>query len=164
MDVFGVRLMGVTAETGRKVLLTVGFTGAIVLIRYLLARVIAILRGDRQNERVAFWARQGLSVASAVLILLATVSIWFDQPERLATGAGLVTAGLAFALQKVVTWVGGSLLILRGKPFAVGDRIKMGGVRGDVIALGFRQPHIRERGRPPPAKSEDRGMWVRARQ
>ena len=103
MDLFGVRLMGVTADTGRKVLLTLGFTGAILLIRYALARLIAVLRGDRQNERITFWARQGLSVASAVLILLATVSIWFDRPERLATGAGLVTAGLAFALQRVVT-------------------------------------------------------------
>ena len=55
------------------------------------------------------------------------------------TALGLVTAGLAFALQKVVTAVAGYFVILRGRTFNVGDRIVMGGVRGDVIALGLRR-------------------------
>jgi small-conductance mechanosensitive channel len=58
------------------------------------------------------------------------VSIWFDDPTRLTTALGLVTAGLAFALQRVVTAVAGYLIILRGKTFNIGDRISMGGVRG----------------------------------
>ena len=45
-----------------------------------------------------------------------------------------MTAGLAFALQNVVTSFAGYFVILRGKTFNVGDRIVMGGVRGDVIA------------------------------
>ena len=45
---------------------------------------------------------------------------------------GLVTAGLAFALQRVITALAGYFVILRGNTFNVGDRITMGGVRGDV--------------------------------
>ena len=48
---------------------------------------------------------------------------------------GLLGAGLAFALQRVITAVAGYFVILRGKTFNVGDRIVMGGVRGDVIEI-----------------------------
>ncbi len=97
-------------------------------------------------------------------MLLGLVSIWFDDPTRLTTALGLVTAGLAFALQKVVTALAGYVLILRGKTFNVGDRITMGGVRGDVIALGFIQTTIMEMGQPPAVQSADPAMWVRSRQ
>jgi small-conductance mechanosensitive channel len=40
----------------------------------------------------------------------------------------------------------------------------MGGVRGDVVALGFMQTTIMEMGQPPPVQNADPAMWVRARQ
>jgi small-conductance mechanosensitive channel len=87
-----------------------------------------------------------------------------DDPTRLATALGLVTAGLAFALQRVVTAIAGYFVILRGQTFSVGDRIVMGGVRGDVIALTFTQTKIMEMGQPPAVQNADPAMWVRARQ
>lgn len=92
------------------------------------------------------------------------VSIWFDDPTRLATALGLVTAGLAFALQKVVTAVADYFVIMRGNTFNVGDRIVMGGVRGDVIALDFTQTTIMEMGQPPPVQGADPAMWVQSRE
>ena len=103
-------------------------------------------------------------MTTAVFLILGLASIWFDNPERLATVVGLVTAGLSFALQKVVTSVAGYFVILRGKTFNVGDRIRMGGVRGDVIDLGFIQTSIMEMGEPPAVQSDAPGMWVLARQ
>ena len=58
----------------------------------------------------------------------------------------------------------GYLLILRGGMFNIGDRIKMGGVRGDVIRIGFIQTTIMEMGQPPAEQSEKPRMWVEARQ
>jgi small-conductance mechanosensitive channel len=100
----------------------------------------------------------------ALLLLFGIASIWFSDPARLATALGLVTAGVAFALQRVITAFAGYLVILRGKTFSVGDRIVMGGVRGDVIALGFMQTTIMEMGQPPPVQNADPAMWVKARQ
>lgn len=78
---------------------------------------------------------------------------------------GLAAAGIAIAAQKAVTSFAGYLVIMRGNTFTVGDRIKMGGVRGDVIALGFLQTRIMEMGQPREVnEQEDPGMWVRARQ
>jgi small-conductance mechanosensitive channel len=75
-----------------------------------------------------------------------------------------VTAGLAVASQRVITAISGYLIILRGKTFNVGDRIVMGGVRGDVVALGFMQTTIMEMGQPPGEQADAPSQWVRGRQ
>jgi small-conductance mechanosensitive channel len=76
---------------------------------------------------------------------------------------GLIGAGIAFALQRVITAVAGYFVILRGKTFNVGDRILMGGVRGDVVGLTFMQTRIMEMGQSPREESDQRS-WVRSRQ
>jgi small-conductance mechanosensitive channel len=106
----------------------------------------------------------GVKVTTSVVLIVGLISIWFDDPTRLTAAVGMVTAGLAFALQKVVTSLAGYVVILRGKTFSVGDRIVMGGVRGDVIALRFTQTVIMEMGQPPGEQSDAPSMWVRARQ
>ncbi len=55
-------------------------------------------------------------------------------------------------------------MILTNRVFSVGDRIAMGGVRGDVIGLGFIQTTIMEMGQPPAVQGADPAMWVRSRQ
>jgi small-conductance mechanosensitive channel len=164
VEIAGIRLVGVNAENGKKLLITLVFL-LIVLAMRTLVRVITqrFVRGE-DNTRFQFWARQVTNLTTAVVVLLGLLSIWFDDPTRLATGLGLVTAGLAFALQKVVTAIAGYFIILRGKTFNVGDRIRMGGVRGDVIALDFTQTTIMEMGQPPSVQSDEPAMWVRSRQ
>lgn len=157
--------MGVNLENGRKLLISLAVIGAIVLFRFLLHTVARVaVRGSRKAYQGRFWTQQAISLFCAALLLLSLLSIWFDDPQRLATVAGLVTAGLAFAMQKVVTSFAGYFVILRGKTFSVGDRITMGGVRGDVVALGFIQTTIMEMGQPPPVQSDAPGMWVKSRQ
>lgn len=161
---FDTRLVGMNADSAKKLLFTLALIALSLLLGWgLRALTRLLLRGNR-NERAAFWARQGVRLLVGVLLVLGTASIWFDDPTTLTTGLGLVTAGLAFALQKVVTAVAGYLVILRGKTFNVGDRIAMGGVRGDVIALGFTQTTIMEMGQPPGVQGADPAMWVQSRQ
>jgi small-conductance mechanosensitive channel len=92
------------------------------------------------------------------------VAVWSPDAGRLATAAGLATAGVAVALQRVITAFAAFLIILRGRVFTVGDRITIGGVRGDVVALGFMQTSVMEMGEPPTAHSGDPKVWVEARQ
>jgi small-conductance mechanosensitive channel len=164
VEIFGVKLVGVTADNGKKLLFSLAFIVLTLLIGAGLRWLTGLLLRGRQDVRVAFWTRQGIQLITAVLLLMGLVSVWFDDPTRLTTALGLVTAGLAFALQKVVTSLAGYFVILRGRTFNVGDRITMGGVRGDVIALGFLQTTIMEMGQPPSVQSADPAMWVHSRQ
>jgi small-conductance mechanosensitive channel len=159
MELFGVKLLGLSAETLRKAILTVAFLVGILALQFVLGWAVRVVTRHRRNDR--FLARQVLGIATAVLLVLSLLSIWFDDPARLATGVGLVSAGLAFALQKVVTSLAGYVVIMRSKVFRVGERITMGGVRGDVISLGFLKTTIMEMGDP---TGEPSSVWVHGRQ
>ncbi len=164
MEIFGIKFIGINAENGQKLILTVLFIIGILLFGIALRAIIGLLLSHERFERARFWTKQGISVLTALLMVIIVASIWFNDPTRLATAAGLVTAGLAFALQKVVSSIAGYIVILRGRNFTVGDRISMGGVRGDVIGLGFIQTTIMEMGQPPSVQNADPAMWVKSRQ
>ncbi|KAB2895598.1 MAG: mechanosensitive ion channel [Kofleriaceae bacterium] len=164
VEVFGVRLVGVNAESGRKLLLSIALVVGIWLIRRLVRALVSAVVPASRHDRVRFWLGQAVSLACAVIVAVGLVSLWFDDPVRLTTALGLVTAGLAFALQRVVTALAGYVVIMRGRTFGIGDRIVMGGVRGDVVALDFTQTTIMEMGQPPPVQNADPAMWVRSRQ
>lgn len=165
MHFLGIAWVGINAENGRKFALSLGFIVAVAVLHYVLrACNRLLLPGNRPRIlRARFWVRQGIQLFTAILGVLGLISIWFDNPANLTTAFGLVTAGVAFALQQVITAFAGYFVILRGQNFNVGDRITMGGVRGDVVALGFIQTQIMEMGEPvgsdPSATS-----WVKSRQ
>jgi small-conductance mechanosensitive channel len=156
------------ASLGVKFLATLGFLAALFALR---ATIVAALRhhtlaeaGEQPRERRRFWIRQAVQIAVFALLIAGLAAIWIDDPSRLTTMAGLVTAGLAVALQRVVTSLAAYLIILRSRVFTVGDRITIGGVRGDVVALGLMQTTVMEMGEPPSAHSGDPQVWVNARQ
>jgi len=66
----------------------------------------------------------------AAITILGLVSIWFSNPHDLLTTSGLVGAGIAFALPKVIT------VLATGSRWAECCK--------DVIALGFIQTTVME--------------------
>ncbi|HEY83994.1 MAG TPA: mechanosensitive ion channel family protein, partial [Chloroflexi bacterium] len=63
--------------------------------------------------------------------------LWFAGMQPLITYLGLLSAGLAIALQGPLSNLAGWGLIAWRKPFVVGDRIQIGINAGDVIDTGF---------------------------
>jgi len=156
------QLVGISATTGRKLLLTIAVFLVVALVSATLGRFLDRL--TRTHLKAGFWSRQTLRILLAAALVLGIVAIWFDDPGRLATVAGLVTAGVAIALQKVITALAGYVIILRGNQFAVGDRITIGGVRGDVVRLDFMQTTVMEMGQAPGEQEDDPSTWIEARQ
>jgi small-conductance mechanosensitive channel len=157
--------LGATSSVGTKLAVTALLAAAVVGVRLLVVAGVWAATRERPNSRFLFWTRQGTSLAALIVVGVVFASIWFDDPARLTTVIGLASAGLAIAAQKAVTAFAGYLVIMRGSTFTVGDRIKMGGVQGDVIAMGFLQTRIMEMGQPNEVNEQEApGMWVRARQ
>jgi small-conductance mechanosensitive channel len=147
-----------------KLLITLGLFIAIALLSAgtrALAR--AAFSGSR-HERAYFWTRQVIRILSAAILLLGIVAIWFDDPSRLATAAGIVSAGVAIALQRVITAFAAYIIILRGRVFNIGDRITIGSVRGDVVGLDFMQTTVMEMGQSIDEQGDAPSMWVHGRQ
>src|SRR3954470_16675710 len=161
---FGIKLIGATPDNLHKLLLTFGFIAAAIALTWLLRAILGLFIGSRSGTRFQFWAKQGVSLIVAAIVILGVLSIWFDNPARLGSMLAIIGAGIAFALQRVITAIAGYFLILRGKTFNVGDRIVMGGVRGDVIDLSFMQTRIMEMGQSPKEQGDAPSIWVRSRQ
>jgi len=165
LHLLGINWVGLTEQNGRKLLLSVGLILVVGMARVLAQRVSrVVLRGETSRAiQARFWAHQAINLCLMLLAVLALMSVWFQDPAQLATALGLVGAGLAFALQRVITAFAGYVVILRGNNFTVGDRISMGGVRGDVLALGFMQTTLMEMG-VAPGSDAGPSVWVKSRQ
>jgi len=115
LRIFGIRLVGITAQTGRKLLLTL----TVLLLLYLLGRGLervtrAGFAGEKQVH-IRFWWRQGIRLATMLVGTVLLISIWFDDPRRLTTVFGLLSAGVAIALQRLITAFAAYFVILRGQ-------------------------------------------------
>ncbi len=163
LRLFGVTLVGVSGRTVLKVVLSALLLVAISLFNATSRAVVQAVTGPAGSAS-RFWTKQGLQILTAVVAVLGLLSIWVTPGTDLTVGVGLVTAGLAFALQKVISSLAGYFVILRGKVFAVGDRIAVGGVRGDVMSLGFLRTTVMEMGSPTSMAGSESGNWVPSRQ
>ena len=78
--------------------------------------------------------------------LLIFVFTFSDRFEGFYTTIGLAGAGIAFALREVIVSFAGWFAILFGDFFKVGDRVLLGGIKGDVIDLGVLRTTLMEIG------------------
>ena len=90
-------------------------------------------------------------------LLLRRILLWFviaitiafalaTEIGSLATFAGLITAGIAVALQNVILAVAGYFFLIGRYGVRVGDRVQISGVTGDVIDIGLVRIHLMEMG------------------
>lgn len=125
-------IVGMSGETLARLAGTVAVLVAWVVVGRLTRRVIARTVDDSASRyhmsRVA-----GYVVAIASMIL--TARIWIQGVAGIATYLGLVSAGVAIALQDPLSNLAGWLFILIRRPFRVGDRIQVGNDRGDVVDI-----------------------------
>jgi small-conductance mechanosensitive channel len=151
-------------ETEQRVLLTVALIAGIIVVSWLLQTLMRVTLRGNAEKRVSFWARQIVRLLGIIAVIVGVIEIWHPDAKSAGGAIGLITAGVAIALQRVITSFAAYLIILRGKIFNVGDRITIGGVRGDVIALDFMQTTVLEIGETPGEQHDAPSVWITARQ
>jgi len=78
-----------------------------------------------------------------VIVLIVTLGM-VSELGSLATFAGLMTAGVAVALQNVILAVVGYFFLIGKFGVRVGDRVQTSGVTGQVVEIGLTRLHIME--------------------
>lgn len=84
-------------------------------------------------------------VGYLLTIILLTV-VFSDKLGGLTVALGVAGAGIAFALQEVISSFAGWLAIMFGGFYKSGDRVQLGGIRGDVMDIGVLRTTIMETG------------------
>ena len=85
-------------------------------------------------RRIVLWCVIGITIAFALA----------SEIGSLATFAGLITAGVAVALQNVILAVAGYFFLIGKYGVRVGDRVQISGVTGQVIDIGLIRLHLME--------------------
>jgi small-conductance mechanosensitive channel len=87
-------------------------------------------------RRIVLWCTIGIAIAFGLATEIGSI----------ATFAGLITAGLAVALQNVVLAVAGYFFLIGKYGVKIGDRVQIAGVTGDVVDIGLVRMHLMELG------------------
>jgi small-conductance mechanosensitive channel len=105
-----------------------------------------VLRRLADDSPYIYPIRKAIGYAVNILVVLLLFGVWIERLGDLSVAVGILAAGLAFALQEVIGSFAGWLTIISGRPFAVGDRIETGGIRGDVVDVDILRTTLMEIG------------------
>jgi len=110
------------------------------VVRGLLTRLFAVIIDNRTTENLI---RQIVYYSIWVLGIIIAVNALGFEPQALATGLGLTSLALGFALQDILSNFVSGLLILLLRPFELGDEIVIGETEGAVQRIDLRATEIR---------------------
>jgi len=98
------------------------------------------------DNATRYRAKKITSLVSYLLIAFLAVVSFTGKVQYFSIAIGLLTAGLAFALQEVILSIAGWFAIFGAKLYNPGDRIEINGVKGDVIDIGVTRTTLMEIG------------------
>jgi small-conductance mechanosensitive channel len=115
----------------------------IISISKLIQKNISKIVKDNSSK---YKVRKFINFFGFILIILAASLIYSDKLGGLTVAFGVAGAGIAFALQEIIVSIAGWIAITFGRYFKVGDRILLGGVKGDVIDISVMRTTLMECG------------------
>ncbi len=118
-----------------------------LVLLYLFKVITSRVVGRKiEDDKRRYNVRKTVTSIYTAVFLVVLGYIWFEGMASLGTFFGLASAGLAVALHDTISNMAGFFFISARKPFAVGDRIELGDIAGDVIDIRLFQFSIVEIG------------------
>lgn len=128
--------------TTRIILVIVGLV-IIGITRRIINRAISSLAKESEIKYRLQKLATFLSYLTSILVI---AIIFSDKLGGLTVFLGVAGAGIAFALQEVIASFAGWFAIHFAGFFKTGDRVQLGGIKGDVIDIGILRTTIMEVG------------------
>ena len=133
----------------RQLLLRLGVLALMITLVFALGEVWrrASFRyvHDARRRYQALLMRRIVIWTAVVIIVIITFA---TQLGSVFTFAGLITAGIAVAMQNVITSIVGYFFLIGKYGLRVGDRVSIAGVTGEVVDIGLVRIHLMELGGP----------------
>jgi small-conductance mechanosensitive channel len=112
----------------------------VIFLLLLLRPLISAIVSRRTDDVTTLYRWRKVSEYTTLILGLFLISrIWITSTQSVVTYLGLLSAGLAIALQDPIANIVGWLFIVWRRPLEVGDRIEIGDHAGDVIDIRFFQ-------------------------
>lgn len=129
--------------TFRKIV--VAFIAIVVLI--LVSRIVrsSISRYVKSAD-IRYKLRKFATFATYVVGAFLLTLVFSDQLGGLTVAMGVAGAGIAFALQEVIASFAGWFAVTFAAFYNPGDRVELGGIKGDVIDISFLRTTLMEVG------------------
>lgn len=127
-----------------KKILILLFSAILILLFFRILR--NIVNSKITDTNLKYRTRKALNFFTFVLILFFASLVFNDKLGKLTVAFGIVGAGIAFALQELITSIAGWFAILFNNYYNVGDRVKIASIRGDVIDIGLFKTTLMEIG------------------
>ncbi len=104
---------------------------------FLLVRFAKLLvTNNIDNKDLRYKTRKAFGLSGYVLALVTAIAIFSNQLSNLPVLIGLLGVGLGFALRELIQSLIGWAVITFGNLYKPGERIKLGGMMGDVMDIG----------------------------
>ncbi len=127
---------------GRIVATVAGIAIIVAIVRGLSSSVGRHIHDNDARYRV----RKLLSFAGYVAAIVLVTTIYSSRLSGLTVALGVAGAGIAFALQEVIASVAGWIALTFSRFYSPGDRVQLGGIKGDVIDIGVLRTTLMEIG------------------
>ncbi|MEK6850454.1 MAG: mechanosensitive ion channel family protein [Nanoarchaeota archaeon] len=111
----------------------------------LRRKMLKNAKNKQQISDIKIFSRIFNVVVFCIILSIALFS-YTGSWSGLGIFAGLLTAGLGFALQKPITGIAAWLMIVIKRPFRVGDRVKIGETKGEIYDITLTHIYIDETG------------------
>jgi small-conductance mechanosensitive channel len=120
---------------------------AILIAIYVITGIIRSLIPKYIVETATrYRVRKFINFVGYVLVILAIIFVFSNQLTGFTVFLGVAGAGIAFSLQELIASIAGFIAINFTSFFKVGDRVQLGGIKGDVIDIGVLRTSLMEIG------------------
>jgi small-conductance mechanosensitive channel len=124
--------LGISPEGMWQITATAALIAGFVVLSRISRRIIQRSFSEPSSR---FLISKAVGYVLWILLFVLFARIWVHAATGLATYLGLLSAGLAIALQDPLANLAGWLFILVRSPFRIGQRIQIGVHTGDVVDI-----------------------------
>jgi small-conductance mechanosensitive channel len=109
----------------------------LLLVYFIVFFIKKMLNKVIESTESKYRARKAINILGYVVIVLVALFIYSEQLGNFGMFLGVTGAGIAFALQEVIVSFAGWIFIIFSNKVIVGQRVKIGELKGDIIDIGI---------------------------